>query len=176
MTPMTEYDALKIKVEILGPVLTLIAVIVGIWQFNKGQRDLKEKEIQQRKAELEKMNNQASIEVLAKFKELQSKLYIETTSVLSYLTINDNFNSPEYKAKIEKFWQLHWVELASVESEEVADFMYIFGDVLQEIQDTNFVDFKEKQQRLRAVGHEVALKIKESSKMWELPDGLKNQI
>ena len=97
----------ELTIKIISSVITLATVVIGVWQFNAGQKEIKEREIQQRKFELEKMNNQAIIETLSKFKEQQNKLYIETTSVLSYLTVNNDFNSPKYKEKLERFWQLY---------------------------------------------------------------------
>ena len=159
-------------IELVGYMLTLATVIVGVWQFNKGQRELKEREIEQRNFELTKMNNQATIETLSKFKELQTKQYIEATSIVSYLTVNENFESQQHKDKLEKFWQLYWVELSAVETREVESAMVKFGNILKEVQDGNFKNFKEKQKELKNSGYEVAQAIKKSANTWDLPEGL----
>jgi hypothetical protein len=160
------------SIRILSAVITLATVIVGVWQFNRGQREMKEREIEQRKFEIEKMNNQASIETLTKFKEMQNKLYTETTSVISYLTIQRDHQSSKYKEKIDRFWQLYWVELSFVETKEVEGAMVKFGRLLQELQENNFADMSAKQSQLRIAGYEVAQAIKSSAKSWSLPEQL----
>lgn len=152
--------------------LTLTTVIVGVWPFNHGLEQIKEKEVAQRKFEIEKMNNQATIETLSKFNEIQNKYYVETTSVVSYLTVNENFKSPEYKSKAERFWQLYRVELSSVETKEVETAMVKFGRHLQSLQENDFNNFMSEKQALRIASYEIAQAIKKSASTWELPQGL----
>ncbi|HVE58389.1 MAG TPA: hypothetical protein VNB22_16270 [Pyrinomonadaceae bacterium] len=173
---MTTKEIIELIAGIVTPLLALATVLIGIWQFNKGQRELKDREINQRNFELEKMNNQANLETLSKFKELQSKLYNETTSIIGYLAVSDDFKSAEYKAKLERFWQLYWVELSTVETEDVEDAMVEFGDILEELQDTKFKDFEDKQDDLKNAAYDVAQAIKESVRTWELPEGLKGEV
>jgi len=161
---------IDILVKIGTQLLTLATVTIGVWQFNKGQNELKVREIAQRKFELTMLNNRATIETLSKFKELQNKLYIETTSVISYLTVNENHDSPLYKEKLERFWQLYWVELSSVETPEVETAMVHFGDVLKKVQNDKFVD---NQGELKKASYEVAQAIKKSASTWVLPEELK---
>ena len=163
----------ELIVKIVSSILTLATVLIGVWQFTKGQKELKEREIEQRNFELTKINNQATAEVLLKFKELQTKQYIEATSVISYLTVNENFGSQEYKKKLERFWQLYWVELSAIETKEVEAAMVHFGEILKDIQNDNFNNFKQKQQELKIASYEIAQAIKLSSNTWELPATLK---
>lgn len=169
---MEQDKKVELIIKIVSPLLTMVAVIVGIWQFNSGQQALKEREIAQRNFELSKMNNAATIEAVAKFKELQTRLYIETCSVISYLIVNKNFTMPQYREKLERFWQLYWVELSAVETQEVAEAMVDFGNVLTELQDNNFENFQEHQREFTTTGHKVAMAIQISARTWEPPQGL----
>lgn len=98
----------------------------------------------------------------ADFRKHQTKLYYETTSVISYLTVNDNFKSEEYREKLSRFWQLYWVELSAVETQEVESAMVAFGNLLKTLEDNDFQDFKASQNELKIKGYEVAQAIKNS--------------
>ncbi|HMI77765.1 MAG TPA: hypothetical protein VK484_03185, partial [Ferruginibacter sp.] len=50
-----------------GTFLTVLTVIIGIYQFNKGQLINKEKEIEQAKREAVSRNYQLNMQVLSKF-------------------------------------------------------------------------------------------------------------
>lgn len=169
---MEQDKKVELIIKIVSPLLTLVAVIVGIWQFNSGQRALKEREIEQRNFELSKMNNAATIEMGTKFKERQTGLYIETCSVISYLIVNKNFTTQQYQDKLERFWQLYWVELSAVETREVERAMVNFGNILTELQNNNFRNFQELRQDFIATGYKVAQAIKISARTWEPPQGL----
>jgi hypothetical protein len=167
---MDREKKIDLIIKVGGSILTLATVVIGVSQFNKGQKDLKEREIAQRRSELSKMKTEAVIETLSKFKELQNKLYIEATSVISYLAVNENFGSKEHKDKLEKFWRLYWGELSAVESDAVEAAMKHFGDTLKMIEDNNFTNFKEKQRELKNACYQVAQAIKVSTRTWELPE------
>jgi hypothetical protein len=163
----------ELTIKVASSILTLATVLIGIWQFNAGQREIKEREIEQRNFELSKMNNQATIEVLLRFKEIQTKQYIEATSVISYLTVNEDFFSKEYKNKLNRFWQLYWVELSAIETGDVERAMIKFGTMLQALQENNFKDFKDKHIELKSASYEIAQAIKKSANSWELPQSMK---
>lgn len=97
------------------------------------------------------------------FKQQQIKLYHETTSVISFLTVNSDFKSVRYKEKLERFWELYWVELSAVETKEVEHAMVAFGTVLNALQDNNFANFNELQNELKITGYNVAQAIKGAS-------------
>jgi len=99
----------------------------------------------------------------ADLKQQQIKLYYETTSVISFLTVNSDFKSIRYKEKLERFWELYWVELSAVETKEVEQAMVIFGNILKELQDNDFTNFSELQDELKITGYKVAQAIKKSS-------------
>ncbi|MCW3090749.1 MAG: hypothetical protein JWP81_1818 [Ferruginibacter sp.] len=172
---MEQEKRYELLIKIITALVTLATVIIGVWQFNNGQRQVKEREIQQRKFEIDKMNNQASIETLTKFKEIQNKLYTEAASVISYLSIHADYTSPKYKENIDRFWQLYWVELSSVESTEVESAMIKFGGILEALETNKFSDIADQQPELKIAGYEVAQAIKKSARTWELPEGLKNK-
>lgn len=171
MIILTDEDIKQIDIfiKVITPIIGFIAILIGVWQFTKGQSQLKEKEIEQRKSELQKMNEQSSLDLLAKFKEIQYKLYNETTSVLGFLTVENDFSSDEYKQKLNRFWQLYWVELSSVESAEVESSMKQFGDVLKNIQQENFSNLREKKKDLEVAAYKVAQAIKKSARSKDLP-------
>lgn len=175
ITTMQTEKRVELLVKVVGTLLTFFTVIIGIWQFNKGQRDLKDRDIEQRKAELTELSAKASIEMLSKFKELQMKIYLDAGDVLSYLIVNEDFRSAEYKAKVQRFWELYWVELAVVETPKIESTMMQFGNILKDMQDHDFSNFKERQHELELAGYAVAQAIKQSASVWELPDGLKNK-
>jgi hypothetical protein len=52
------------------------------------------------------------------------------------LTVNADYISVRYKEKLQRFWELYWVELSSVESKEVESAMVKFRNTLKELQDT----------------------------------------
>ncbi len=162
----------ELSVKVFTAVLTLATVIIGVWQFNKGQKEIKEREIVQRNFELTKMSKQASLDALAKFKEIQNQKYVEAAGVVSYLAVSEDFESAEYKARLKRFWQLYWVELSSVETAEVESAMVHFGDVLKALEESHFKNFKESKPALNATSYAVAQAIKKSAKTWALPDGL----
>lgn len=97
------------------------------------------------------------------FKQHQAELYKETTSIISFLTVNSDFNSIRFKEKLERFWELYWVELSSVETPEVESAMVHFGNVLKQLQDNDFKDFNNLQNELQNKGYEVAQAIKKGS-------------
>ena len=96
------------------------------------------------------------------FKQQQTKLYYETASVVSFLTVNTDYKSIRYKEKLERFWELYWVELSSVESVEVETAMVKFGNILRQVQENNFKNFEDYQSGLQLKGYDVAQKIKDS--------------
>lgn len=166
---------IELTIKILTSVITLATVIIGIWQFNKGQAELKDREITQRKFELTKMNNQATIETLTKFKEMQNKLYGEAIEVVGYLTVHTDYESPKYKETLDRFWQLYWVGLSTVETPEVEQKMKDFGDLLKETKAVNLLTTEQQQTRLTNAGYYVAQAIKKSSRTWLLPESLQEE-
>ena len=62
---------------------------------------------------------QTDREILGKFKENQNKIYANAMTVISYLVTSEEYNSDEYKKKLNEFEQLYWVELASVQTNQV---------------------------------------------------------
>lgn len=169
---MEKDKRIDIIIRIATSLVTLITVIIGIWQFNSGQQRIKESEIAQRKFEMEKMDRQASIETITKFKEAQNKVFAETASVIAYLSVNKDVQSIKYQEKLERFWQLYWVELSAVETPEVEKAMKGFGDVLKDFQEKKFMGAEEHINDLQRFGYIVAQAMKNSAKKWSLPEDL----
>ena len=96
------------------------------------------------------------------YKQLQTKLYSETASVVSFLAVSNDFESQLYKEKLSRFWQLYWVELSAVESDEVETRMVYFGDNINKLEENNFKNFDEIQDDLKTNGYLLAQAIKNS--------------
>jgi len=45
---------IELAVKIIAPFIMLIGILIGVWQFNEGQRNLQQKELIQRNFELKK--------------------------------------------------------------------------------------------------------------------------
>jgi len=161
-------------IKIFAPILTLTGILVGVWQFNKGQEELQKRELVQRKFELKKMLIGNQFEALTKFKELQATKYKEATETISSIIYTDDYESEEFKESLKKFWQLYWVELAAVEDSLVEAKMVDLGNFMERLQAKKFKNITQREKTiLYDHGLEVAHAIKESSKSWELPKDLR---
>lgn len=159
-------------IKILTPILTIAGIIVGVWQFNKGQSILQKKELQQRQFELKKMLVGNQFEAIAKFKELQSVKYKEAAETISNIIYSDNYQSDEFKKYLKRFWQLYWVELSAVEDGKVESAMVKLGHFVEDLEKRHFENVTgEEKSELYSLGYSVAQAIKESSKTWQLPEG-----
>jgi hypothetical protein len=114
-------------IKLLTPILTLLTVVIGIYQFNLGQRENRRKEILQ-----------TDREILSKFKENQNKIYANAMEVISYLVTSDAYNSPEYKKKLTEFDQLYWVGLASVQTNQVESSLDTLRNSLENLKRLHF--------------------------------------
>lgn len=175
---LNEYISTDTLLKVLGMITPLLTVIIGVWQFNKGQKLIKEKEIEQRKFEINKLNQQYTAENLKKFKENQSQLYNETARVISFLANSKNIEAPEYESKIQRFRELYWVELASVESREVAARMVKIGQYVEKLEECieTSQNAKEIQKKLNIEGLNLAGIIKKEFQNWEYPEFIKKAL
>ncbi|KZS41265.1 hypothetical protein AWE51_22950 [Aquimarina aggregata] len=166
----------ELIIKSLTSVVTLAGILIGVYQFNKGQRKLQENELEQRAFELKKIHLGNQFEAISKFKEIQSIKYKETTETISSIIYADDYQSKECKHALKRFWQLYWVELSAVEDREVEAKMVELGEFIKKLQKVNFknISTNDKKQ-LYSLGYSVAQTIKKSSKTWELPEGFKKQ-
>ncbi len=172
---MESTSKIELTFKILSPIIMITGILVGIWQFNKGQKDLQKKEIEQRQFELKKMLVGNQFEFIAKFKELQSVKYTETTETISNIIYTNSYQSDEFKRELKRFWQLYWVELSAVEDRQVESAMIPLGKHIEKLEKRNFEKITEAEKsKLHTLGYSVAQAIKKSSKTWALPEGLKN--
>lgn len=163
---------IELAAKIIGPLITIVGILVGVMQFNKGQENLQRKELEQRQFELKKMQLSSQFEAMAKFKELQTTKYKEATETISNIIYSDNYQSPAFRKSLKRFWQLYWVELSAVEADTVENTMKRLGDFIVELEKKNFENMTEEEKAdLYHLGYEVAQAIKVSSKNWELPEG-----
>ncbi len=159
-------------VKIIVPIITVAGILIGIWQFNEGQKNMQTKELEQRQFELKKMQIGNEFEAIAKFKELQSKKYTEATETISNIIYTDNYQSVELKNNLKRFWQLYWVELSAVEDGEVESAMFKLGQHIELLEKKKFENISvSEKETLYSLGYSVAQAIKRSSKTWELPGG-----
>lgn len=158
---------------VAGPIITVGGIVAGVWQFNKGQKNLQKNELRQRKFELEKMSIGNEFEAIAKFKEIQLTKYMEAAEIVSNVVYAENYKSVEFKNNLKRFWQLYWVELSSVEDSQVESKMKDLGDQIEELENRNFENIStDERVMLKNLGYEVAQAIKKSSKNWELPGSI----
>ena len=157
-------------IKIITPIVTVGGILVGIWQFIKSQRNLQNKELEQRKFEMEKMllNNESN--AIAKFKEFQLTKYSEASEIISRIIHTDNYETETFKSDLKRFWQLYWVELCSVEDLQVENAMVFLGNHIEALEEKAFSNVsEEEQEKLLNLGYDVAQAIKKSSRTWEMP-------
>jgi len=105
---------------------------------------------------------------------MQATKYKEATETISKMIYTDDYESKEFKESLKKFWQLYWVELATVEDSLVEAKMVELGNFLERLQAKNFKNVSQREKTiLYDHGLDVANAIKESSKSWELPKDLR---
>ena len=157
-------------IKIITPIVTVGGILVGIWQFIKSKRNLQNKELEQRKFEMEKMllNNESN--AIAKFKEFQLAKYTEASEIISRIIYTDNYETEDFKSDVKRFWQLYWVELSSVEDLQVESAMVFLGKHIKTLEEKEFSGVNEEEKKkLRNLGYDVAQAIKKSSRTWEMP-------
>ena len=108
---------------IVTPIIAVITVFVGIYQYTDGQKKSLEKEY-----ELKKIERQEKI------LEEKTALYKETRQILSFLSTNEDPGSDLYESKKKRFWELYWGDLAAVESPDIESLMVRFGNSLTELE------------------------------------------
>jgi CHASE3 domain sensor protein len=153
-------------VKIFTPLLTLVTVLVGIYQFNAGQKENRRREL-----------IQTDRDILAKFKENQNRVYTEAMGVISYLITDTSYTSPEYQKNLQRFNQLYWVQLSFVENKDVENQMDTLYNSLQNLKmlgyHTRLPEFVEINESLPDKALAVSIAMKRSSMDYSLPEGLK---
>ena len=107
---------------VITPIIAVITVLVGIYQYTDAQKKSLEREY-----ELKRLERQEK-----RFEE-KATLYKETRQLLSFLSTNDSKTSDIYETKRNKFWELYWGDLASVETHPIESLMVQFGNKLDQI-------------------------------------------
>lgn len=148
--------------KILPLVLTLVTVIVGIWQFNKGQME-----------NAKTRDYQFNMQILSKFKENQQKIYSETMSIVGYLANNTSeHKSPKYIDSFNRLNQLYWVDLVPVQSHGVDTAIIYFKNDLDNLFANDFKNLDKKEMDLMEHTDKLAQAIRVSLMDWSLPGGL----
>ena len=107
---------------VITPIIAVITVLVGIYQYTDAQKQSLEREY-----ELKRLERQEK-----RFEE-KAALYKETRQLLSFLSTNDSKTSDIYETKRNKFWELYWGDLASVETHPIESLMVQFGNKLGDL-------------------------------------------
>ena len=155
------------------PILTLITVIVGVYQFNKGQKENKDREIGMRQMEIRKMTFETNREILSKFKENQNKAYADMLSVIGYIATHNDYKDKKYQEAVEKFELLYWVGLAAVSTPQVDTAILKFHLTFQNVKQNNYRYLDDSLVSLQIGADNVANAMKISSRDYSLPGGLK---
>ncbi|TDJ04805.1 MAG: hypothetical protein E2O67_06160 [Deltaproteobacteria bacterium] len=122
---MTEEQHRKWNIIIKGiitPVIAVITILFGIYQYTDSQEKSLEKEFELRKIERQEQA----------FEE-KSALYKETRQILSFLSTNSEMESTLFESKRNRFWELYWGDLAAVESSEIESLMVRFETLIDEV-------------------------------------------
>ncbi|MBC7886674.1 MAG: hypothetical protein H7Z13_02215 [Ferruginibacter sp.] len=170
---MLPQSKLETFLKLFTPILTLATVMVGVYQFNEGQKENKTRELNMRQMEIDKMNNQLNREILAKFKENQNKIYAEAMSTIGYLATHKDYVSEKYQETLNRFNQLYWVELSSVATEDVNKKLLIFQNILSNLQNNQYRFINDKIYDLQEAAEQVAEAMRASSMDYSLPGGLR---
>ncbi len=163
---MKQEWTLESIIKIITPFLTLLTVIVGIYQFNTGQKENKQRELMQ-----------TDKEILSKFKENQNKVYAQAMEVISYLVTSEDYKSKEYVDNIKKFNQLYWVQLPAVQTSEVESSLDTLRNSLENLRRLNYSAkipaFDSIRNLLPDQALSVSIAIRKSAIDYSLPQGLK---
>jgi hypothetical protein len=110
--------------KVLAIVGAIASFLWAVYQWRASQNELRE----QRAYEITKTSEQRRIEAQKPFLDRQLVLYTETIHLTSFLATAAQ--SPEWTKARDRFWELYWGELATVENREVASQMVSFGEAL----------------------------------------------
>lgn len=154
---MTEEQYRKWDIIIKGiitPIIAVITVLFGIYQYTDSQAKSLEREYQLKKLERQEQA----------FEEKVS-LYKETRQTLSFLSTNSEFESKLFESKTNRFWELYWGDLAAVESREIETLMIRYGNYLTQLKNNpeheREVIQKELQQISLSLSHQTKEELNE---------------
>lgn len=170
--PSTSSVSYDLLLRALTPLLTLVTVIVGLYQFNRGQHENKLRELNMRQLEINKMTNQTNKEILTKYKENQNKIYAEAMAVIGYIATHTDYKAKEYQESLEKFEQFYWVGLSPVSTPEVDTAVMYFHSIVNNLKLNDFRNIEDKQTDLEIAADSVASVMRKSSRDYRLPGGL----
>jgi hypothetical protein len=140
---------------VITPIIAVVTVLVGVYQYTDGQARALEKEY-----ELKKIERQD------KLREEKTALYKETRQTLSFLSTNTDVATDLYKAKKTRFWELYWGDLAAVETPQVESLMVKFGQALNSLPEAESEPEKEEikatlQQLSLTLAHQTSEELKQ---------------
>lgn len=118
--PRTFDDMLKF----LGVLGAISSFVWAVYQWKASQNELRS----QRSYEISKTLEQRRIEAQKPFLDKQLALYSETIRTTSFLATASQ--SPDWTKARDRFWELYWGELATVENREVSLQVVAFGEAL----------------------------------------------
>lgn len=154
---MTEGQHRKWDIIIKGiitPIIAVITVLFGIYQYTDSQAKSLEREYQLKRLE---RNERA-------FEEKVS-IYNETRQIMSYLSTNSDIKSKVFEAKTNRFWELYWGDLAAVESIEMEGLMISFGNYLTQLQNSSELEREVIFNELKLISLSLSHQTKEELKV-----------
>ena len=122
---MAERMSLEDWIKVLTVIGALCSFLWGVYQW----RERANSELQARRVEAAALAETRRIEATKPFLDRQLLLYVETTRVVAKVATQGQ--SDEGKRARERFWELYWGELATVENKEVEAAMVAMGDTLK---------------------------------------------
>ena len=150
---MTEEQHRKWDIIIKGiitPIIAVITVLFGIYQYTDSQAISLEREYQLKKLERQEQA----------FEE-KASLYKETRQTLSFLSTNSEFESKLFESKTNRFWELYWGDLAAVESREIETLMVRFGNYLTQLKNNPKSEREAIQKELQQISLSLSHQTKE---------------
>jgi hypothetical protein len=123
---MSERMSLEDWIRILTVLGAVCSFLWGVYQW----REKANSELQAKKEEALALADTRRIEATKPFLDRQLALYVETTKVVAKVATQGQ--SDEGRRARERFWELYWGELATVENREVEGAMVAMGDVLKD--------------------------------------------
>ncbi len=134
---MTEdvYRKWDVFLKIFVPLLTVVGILIGIWQFNTLQA------------------NNDLLEFKRRAWEKQLDVYVKTTNIASELSVNAK-NAVKLRENINAFNSLHWGNMILVDDDNVRKAMIKF-----QVEIKDFNEGRSNQDNLKIRANELAVKL-----------------
>ena len=112
------YRRWDITVKAIAPLVTIAGLLIGVWQFSRGQAVQLEREYKL-------LAEKDRLEFKQRTWEKQLEVYTKVTNVVGRIA-GENLSDSELKKSIGEFDSLYWGDMLYVEDKAVADAMKDF--------------------------------------------------